>query len=141
MISRHPTPPAGASVDYLGTPAAPVAIPVDPGTAGATIDALGHKYIALLTKITTTGSAAQFSLTIERSVDGSNWQSVHSEVVAAGVGTFSAYKPQIAVAANAGHTFGLKTDGFRYYRVTWMVDTVTGTPLGYCQYALSGGPI
>jgi len=73
--------------------------------------------------------------------DGSNWQAVHTEVVAAGVGTFSAYKPQIAVAANAGHTFGLKTDGFRYYRVTWMVDTVTGTPLGYVQYALSGGPI
>jgi len=114
---------------------------VDPGTAGATIDAKGHKYLAVLTKITTVGSATLFSLTIERSLDNANWQSVHTEVVAAGVGTLSPYKPQVAVAANAGHTIPLKTDGYRYYRVTWMVDNITGTPLGYVQYALSGGPI
>jgi len=140
-MAYFPQTPPGASVDYLGTPAVPIAIPVDPGTAGATIDALNHKYLAILSKITTAGSATLFSLTIERSVDGSNWQAVQTEAVAAGAGTLSTYKPQVAVVANAGHTIPLKTDGYRYYRVTWMVDTVTGTPLGYVQYALSGGPI
>jgi len=129
------------AVDYLGTPGTPVAIPVA-YAAGAIIDTEGlHKYIAFLSKITTAGSATDFRLKIEVSADGSNFQDLKTEAVTAGVGVLDSYILSVVVAANAGHTVGIKCNGWRYFRVSWLVDNVTGTPLGYVQYALSGGPI
>jgi hypothetical protein len=131
------------SADYLGTPAAPVAIPAA-YAAGAAIDTGAggdQKWIAVLSKITTLGSATTFRLKYEVSVDGSNFMPLKTEAVAAGVGTLSTYETEIAAVLNDGITMRLELGGYRYWRVSWKVDTVTGSPLGYVQYALSGGPI